>query len=179
MKRMTSKLVLSLLVPLSVLAVAGCGGEQHADLREFVKKSDDLPRGRIPPLPEVQPYEPFTYNAYDLTDPFKPRQIQPPKSATVAGGIKAPDPNRRKEPLEAYPLENLKMVGTLQQKKEIYALVRTPDNRLFRVRPGNFVGQNFGRITEISESCIKLKELVQDSGGDWKEEDRSLLLQEG
>jgi type IV pilus assembly protein PilP len=71
------------------------------------------------------------------------------------------------------------MVGTLQQKKEIYALVRTPDNRLFRVRPGNFVGQNFGRITEISESGIKLKELVQDSGGDWKEEDRSLLLQEG
>jgi type IV pilus assembly protein PilP len=175
MKRLTSNIVLTTIV----LGLTACGGEQHADLRDFVKKSDDLPRGRIPPLPEVQPYEPFAYNAYDLTDPFKPRQIQAPKAAAVAGGIKPPDPNRRKEPLEAYPLENLKMVGTLQQKKDIYALVRTPDNRLFRVRPGNFVGQNFGRITEISESGIKLKELVQDSGGEWKEEDRSLLLQEG
>ena len=103
--------------------------------------------------------------------------MSPPES--VAGGLKAPDPNRRKEPLEAYPLENLKMVGTLQQKKDIYAVVRTPDNRLFRVKPGNFLGQNFGRITGISESAIKLKELVQDSGGEWKEEERSLLLQEG
>ena len=168
-----------LIITFSCLAFAGCSGEQHSDLRQFVKDSDNLPRGRIPPLPEVQPYEPFAYNAYDLTDPFKPRAIQPPKPSAVAGGIRPPDPNRRKEPLESYPLENLKMVGTLQQKKEIYALVRTPDNRLFRVRPGNFLGQNFGRITDISESSIKLKELVQDSGGEWKEEDRALLMQEG
>ena len=169
----------TLAIAFSCLAFAGCSGEQHSDLRQFVKDSDNLPRGRIPPLPEVQPYEPFTYNAYDLVDPFKPRVIQPPKAAAVAGGIRPPDPNRRKEPLESYPLENLKMVGTLQQKKEIYALVRTPDNRLFRVRPGNFLGQNFGRITDISESAIKLKELVQDSGGEWKEEDRALQMQEG
>jgi len=175
MKRATSTIMLAL----CALALAGCGGEKHADLVEFVKQSDNQPRGRIPPLPEVQPYEPFTYNAFDLADPFKPRSIQPPKGSAVAGGITPPDPNRRKEPLEAYPLENLKMVGTLQQKKEIFALVRTPDNRLFRVKPGNFVGQNFGRIIAISESGIKLKELVQDIGGEWKEEDRSLLLQEG
>ena len=131
-------LIRRIALPVALLALAGCGGEQHADLREFVKKSDDLPHGRIPPLPEMQPYEPFTYNAYDLTDPFKPRQIQAPKAAAIAGGIRPPDPNRRKEPLEAYPLENLKMVGTLQQKKEIFALVRTPDNRLFRVKPGSY-----------------------------------------
>ena len=168
-----------LAIALSCLALGACTSEQHSDLRQFVKDSDNLPRGRIPPLPEVKSYEPFPYAAYDLTDPFKPRQIQPPKPESVAGGLKAPDPNRRKEPLEAYPLENLKMVGTLQQKKDIYAVVRTPDNRLFRVKPGNFLGQNFGRITGISESAIKLKELVQDSGGEWKEEERSLLLQEG
>jgi type IV pilus assembly protein PilP len=166
-------------IALSCLALGACTGEQHSDLRQFVKDSDNLPRGRIPPLPEVKTYEPYPYTAFDLTDPFKPRQIQPPKPEGLASGIKAPDPNRRKEPLEAYPLENLKMVGTLQQKKEIYAVVRTPDNRLFRVRPGNFLGQNFGRITAISESAIKLKELVQDSSGEWKEEERSLLLQEG
>ena len=169
----------ALTIALSCLALAACG-ERHLDeVKEFVKASDNLPRGRIPPLPEVRTQEVVTYNAYDLTDPFKPRQIQPPKATAVAGGIKPPDQNRKKEPLEAYPLENLKMVGTLQQKKEIYALVRTPDNRLFRVRPGNYLGQNFGRITDISESTIKLKEQVQDSGGEWKEEERALLLQEG
>ena len=169
----------SLVIALSCLALGACTGEEHSDLKQFVKDSDNLPRGRIPPLPEVKPYEAFTYNAYDITDPFKPRQIQPPRGPGSPGGPKPPDPNRRKEPLESYPLENLRMVGTLQQKKEIYAVVRTPDNRLFRVRPGNFVGQNFGRITDITESAIKIKELVQDGGGEWKEEDRSLQLQEG
>ena len=169
----------TLTIALACLALAACSGEQHSDLRQFVKESDNLPRGRIPPLPEVKPYEPFTYNAYDITDPFKPRSIAPPKATALAGSIKPPPADRRKEPLEAYPLENLKMVGTLQQRKEIYAVVRTPDNRLFRVKPGNFLGQNFGRITDISESAIKIKELVQDSGGEWKEEERSLQLQEG
>ena len=168
-----------LTVALTLVAIAGCGGEQHSDLREFVKASDSMPRGRIPPLPEVKPYEPFTYNAYDLTDPFKPRQITPPKVAGGEGTIKPPPADRRKEPLEAYPLENLRMVGTLQQKKEIYAVVKTPDNRLFRVRPGNYLGQNFGRITGITESSIKLKEIIQDGGGEWKEEEKSLQLQEG
>ena len=165
-------------IALSCLALAGCSGEQHSDLRQFVKDSENLPRGRIPPLPEARPYEPFEYQAFDITDPFVPRKIEAPRPTNIAGGIPAPDPNRRKEPLEAYPLENLKMVGTLQQKSSYFALVKTPDNNLFRVAAGNFIGQNFGRITGISETTIKLKELVQDSGGDWKEEERTLLLQD-
>ena len=165
-------------IALSILALAACTGEEHSDLRQFVKDSDNLPRGRIQPLPEVKPYEAFTYDAFDIVDPFKPRKIEPPKPTRVASGIQLPDPNRRKEPLEAYPLENLKMVGTLQQKQDVYALVKTPDNNLFRVRSGNFIGQNFGRITDISEAAIKLKELIQDTGGEWKEEERTLLLQD-
>ena len=70
------------------------------------------------------------------------------------------------------------MVGTLQQKKQIFALIKTPDNNLYRVKSGDFMGQNFGRITNINESAVKLKELVQDSGNEWKEEERTLLLQE-
>jgi len=161
---------------LGCLALAACGGEQHSDLKQFVKDSDNLPRGRIPPLPEAKPYEPFTYDAFNLTDPFKPRKIEPPKT-TAVGGLQ-PDFNRRREPLEAYSLENLKMVGTLQQKKDIYALVKTPDNNLFRVKAGNYMGQNFGRITAISESDIKLKEIVQDSGGSWEEKAQTLQLQD-
>ena len=158
------------------MALISCSGERYSDLKQFVKDSDNLPRGRIPPLPEVKPYEPFTYDAFNLTDPFKPRKIEPPK-ATAGGGLQ-PDFNRRREPLESYPLENLKMVGTLQQKKNIYGLIKTPDNNLFRVKAGNYMGQNFGRITSISESTIQLKEIVQDSGGSWEEKEQALLLQD-
>jgi type IV pilus assembly protein PilP len=165
------------LIPLVACAMlSACGSEKHADLRAFVKESDNLPRGRIPPLPEVVPYTPVEYAAFDLTDPFKPRKIEPPKGATIAGGIQ-PDVNRRREPLEAYPLEALKMVGVLKQKG-FFALVKTPDNNLFQVRNGNFLGQNFGRITEISDTAIKLREIVQDSNGNWEEKDQTLLLQE-
>lgn len=158
------------------VGLASCGGEQYSDLKQFVKEADNLPRGRIAPLPEVKPYEPFPYAAYDLADPFKPRKLEPAK--TAAGGGIQPDLTRRKEPLEAYPLENLRMVGTLNQKKITYALVKSPDNNLFRVKTGNYLGQNFGLVTEISESGMKLKEIVQDSGGDWTERLSTMTLVE-
>jgi type IV pilus assembly protein PilP len=170
MKRAISVIVLGL------LALAGCG-EQHSDLKQFVKDSDNLPRGRIPPLPEVKPYEPLAYNAFDLADPFTPRKIEPPKGTAGGGGLQ-PDFNRRKEPLEAYPLENLKMVGVLLQNRVAHALIKAPDNNVYRVRAGNFLGQNFGRIVNVTEAAVLLKEIVQDSGGSWEEKEQSLQLQE-
>jgi type IV pilus assembly protein PilP len=161
---------------LACVALVACSGEEHSDLRQFVRDSDNMPRGRIPPLPEVKPYEPFEYAAFELVDPFVPRKIEPQRSAKPDPRL--PDPNRRKGPLEAFPLENLKMVGSLSQKKEYYALIKTPDNNLYRVRTGDFMGQNFGRVIDITESSVKLKELIQDSGNDWKEEERLLLLQD-
>lgn len=161
------------MLSLACLGLASCGGEQDSDLKQFVTEADKLPRGRIPPLPDVKPYEPFNYDAYDLLDPFKPRKIEPPKSA--GGGVQ-PDLTRRKEPLEAYPIENLRMVGNLQQSKTNFALVKSPDNNLFRVKTGNYMGQNFGLITEITESTIKLKEIVQDSAGDWTERVSTMTL---
>jgi type IV pilus assembly protein PilP len=161
---------------IACLGLLACSGDQHSDLTQFVKDSENLPHGRIPPLPVVKPYEPVTYTAFDLTDPFKPRKIEPPKGS--GGGTLAPDLNRRREPLEAYPLESLRMVGTLEQKKEVYALVKAPDSTLYRVKSGNYLGQNFGRIVGISESSIKLKEIQQDSGGNWEEKEQLLLLQE-
>src|SRR5471032_3217312 len=104
-----------------MLVLAGCSGE-YSDLKQFVKDSDkNLPR-RIDPLPQVKPFEPFSYEGFDLPDPFKPRKLSAPKEGS-GGGI-APDLNRRKEPLEAFPLEQLKMVGTLSQGNDTYALVR-------------------------------------------------------
>ena len=158
----------------AALVVAGCGGESHQDLREWMREQGKGAQGKLEPLPQIRPYEPFAYNAFDLPDPFKPRKIEPAKGA----GGPAPDLARRREPLESFPLESLSMVGTLAKDKSIYALVRTPDKDIYQVRSGNFMGQNFGVITGISDTEIKLKELVQDSAGDWTERSSTLQLQQ-
>lgn len=163
-----------ILLTLACTGLASCGGTQYSDLREFVKESDNLPRGRIPPLPDVKPYEPFTYDAFNLIDPFKPRKIELAK--TPQGGGIQPDLTRRKEPLENYSIETLRMVGTLQRNKANYALVKSPDNNLFRVKTGNFMGHNFGLITEVTETTITLKEIVQGGGGDWAERMSTMTL---
>jgi type IV pilus assembly protein PilP len=152
--------------------LAGCGGESHQDLRAWMADQGKGARGRVDPLPQIKPYEPFAYNAFDLPDPFKPRKIEPTK-----GGSKlAPDLTRRREPLEAYPLESLNMVGTLAKGKSTYALVRTPDRDVYQVSAGNYLGQNFGVILGINENEIRLKELVQDGSGDWAERTATLQL---
>lgn len=163
------------LLPLAAaaaLALAGCGGESHQDLRNWMAEQGAGVKGRLEPLPQMRPYEPFTYNAFDLSDPFKPRKIEPPKGNSKL----APDLMRRKEPLEAYPLESLNMVGTLQRDKQTFALVRTPEKDLYQVRPGNHLGQNYGVITGVTDSEIKLKELIQDGAGDWTERSSTLQL---
>lgn len=162
------------LLPIAAVALlAGCSSEID-DLKSFVRDSEKgLPR-RIDPLPAVKPFEPFAYEGFDLPDPFKPRKLSAPKEG--AGGL-APDLNRRKEPLEAFPLEQLKMVGTLSQGKDTYAIVRA-DKTLYRVKKGNYMGQNFGLITDVTEGDIKLKEIVQDSAGDWAERQSVLPLLE-
>jgi type IV pilus assembly protein PilP len=163
-----------LLVPAALLILAGCSTEGD-ELKRFVRDSEKGVPRRIDPLPAVKPFEPFAYEGFDLPDPFRPRKLAAPKEG--AGGGVAPDLNRRKEPLEAFPLEQLKMVGTLTQNKQTYALVRA-DKTLYRVRKGNYMGQNFGLITDVTETEIKLKEIVQDSAGDWTERQSVLPLLE-
>jgi len=159
---------------LGALALAGCGGESHSDLRAWMGEQGKGARGKLDPLPQVKPYDPFAYNAFDLPDPFKPRKIEPTKGTSKL----APDLARRKEPLEAYPLESLLMVGTLEKNKTVFALVRTPDKDVYQVRAGNYLGQNFGVVTGIGDSEVKLKELVQDGAGDWTERSSTLMLQQ-
>lgn len=163
----------AILMVVGGLALAGCVGE-NSDLKQFVKDSGGKGPVAIEPLPQVKPFEPFAYEGFDLPDPFKPRKLVVKQND---GGGLQPDLNRRKEPLESYPLEQLKMVGTLQQNKDIFALVKA-DKTLYRVKKGNYLGQNFGLITDITDSEVKLKEIVQDSAGDWAERASSLPLLE-
>ncbi len=158
------------------LLLAGCGGEEYQDLRDFVKNSGADMRGKIEPPPEVKPYEHFAYaNDTNLPDPFKPRK---PEKRASGGGINQPDLDRPKEALEEFPLENLKMVGYLYRNKVGYAVIRATDGKLHRVKAGNYIGLNFGLIKEVTDTEIIIKEMVQDSAGDWSERVSSLQLLE-
>ena len=161
--------------------VAACGGEEQGELRqELATMTKDL-RGKVDPLPQVRSYEPVPYKGDSMVDPFVPGRIvvaQASGSGAGGGGGVQPDLNRPKEPLEAFPLESVQMVGTLSQNKDMYALVRAGSN-LFRVKKGNYMGPNFGVITAIDEGQISLKEVVQDSGGDWIERSTTVQMSEG
>jgi type IV pilus assembly protein PilP len=156
-----------------VLGLSGCGGSGMDDLRTFVAETGKDMQGKIEPLPEVKVYEPFTYDAFDLPDPFKPRKL----SVGGGGGVQ-PDLTRPKEPLEAFSLETLKMVGVLSKQGVIHGVIKTSEGAIYHVKKGNYVGQNFGLITQIGESEINLREIVQDSAGDWSERSSTLILQE-
>lgn len=164
------------LVLVSIL-LAGCGGEEFQDLRDFVKNSGADMRGKIPPPPEVKPYEPFVYNNdANLPDPFKPRK--PDLRSAGRSGTNQPNFDRPKEALEEFPLESLKMVGYLYQNKVGFAVIRATDGKLHRIKAGNYIGLNFGLVKEVKDTEVVIKEMVQDSAGDWSERISSLQLLE-
>ena len=159
------------------LLLVGCGGEEFQDLRDFVKNAGADMRGKVEPPPEIKPYEPFGYdNSTAIQDPFKPRKTDLKNSGHA--GLNQPNLERPKEELEEFPLESLRMVGYLQQSNIGYAVVRSSDSKLHRVKVGNYVGLNFGQIVSVSDTEIKIKEMVQDSAGDWSERESSLQLVE-
>jgi type IV pilus assembly protein PilP len=161
---------------LGALCLASCSSGEFQDLKEFVDQSSQGMRGRVEPLPQVKAYEPMDYAANDLPDPFQPRKIEPDRTASTGGP--APDRTRNPEALEAYPLESLKMVGTLEKAKQRWALVKTPDSNLYKVKNGNYMGQNFGVIAMITDTSVTLKELIQDTNGSWSERTSTLQLQD-
>ena len=160
--------------------LVACSGEEQSELRqELTAMTKDL-RGRVDPLPQVKSFEPVPYKGESMVDPFVPGRIVVTQASSGGGGGGGvqPDLNRPKEPLEAFPMESIQMVGTLSQNQDMFALVRAGAS-LFRVKKGNYVGPNFGVITSIDESQISVKEVVQDSGGDWVERSTSLQMQGG
>ncbi len=169
---MMTRLALFAALSASALLLAGCSASTDADLKAWMAEQGTASRGKIDSIPPIRPYEAFTYNAFDQAEPFKPRKIETGK------GSRGPDLTRRKEALETYPLETLKMVGTLQRGSTTLGLVRANDNKVFQVRQGNYVGQNFGVITSVGEGEITLKELFQDGAGDWAERQGKIMLQE-
>lgn len=165
---------------LTVLLLTACGSEEHSDIKQWMKDATKDLRGRVPPLPEVKPFPAVSYDAGDIVDPFRPSKIEPEKK--VGGGGTKPDFDRRKEELEKYPLESLKFVGLLSQGKLLHAVI-VADKKIYRVKIGNYMGQDYGMVTDIrtspslDEGKLILRELVQDPSGDWVERESVLEMQ--
>lgn len=154
-------------------ALSGCGGDMD-DLDRYINEIKARPGGRIEPLPEITPYEVFTYtaDAEGMRSPFLP---DTPQVASGSGGVR-PEADRIREHLEGFSLDTMRMVGTLDFGENVYGLVQTSDGLIHRVLPGNYMGQNDGRIVDITDSEIKLVEIISDGIGGYIERDASISI---
>jgi type IV pilus assembly protein PilP len=157
-------------VALVLVNIAGCSSEQE-QLEQWVAEVKKRPGGRIEELPEVKPYESFAYNAATLRSPFVPGA----PAAAVAGGVR-PDTRRNREFLEQFSLDTLTMVGTLKLEGRYFGLVQTKDGLVHRVLPGQYMGQNDGKIVTINDSKISLVEIVPDGMGGYMERPAAIGL---
>lgn len=154
------------------LALAGCTSGM-SDLETYIAEVKSRPAPPLDPLPVMQQFETFEYAAQDLRDPFSnPSDEQ----MSAAGTGPRPDPDRRKEALESFPLDGLDMMGTLGAADNLVGLIMDPDRVVHRVVAGNYLGQNDGRITSVTEDKIELVELVPDGSGGWIERSAEIAL---
>ena len=164
-----------------LICLTGCSNDDFSDLNQYLSRVKAEPKGAIKPLPEIKIVESFVFNPEGMRDPFKPLVVPEQQDEATAeqptGGIK-PDTARRKEDLEAFPLEILKMVGTVVMKSNLWGLVKADDGTVHRVQVGNYMGKNYGKIIRISTDKIELMEIVPDKPGLWREQQASLALTE-
>ena len=168
------------LIPvLSLAALLGACGGDMSDLESFIATTKLKHHGQVDPLPEFPPYQTFAYTAFGVRDPFRPQTdlaTSPVAAEEAEYTGPRPEASRRREPLERYPVDSLKMVGLLQQQSQTWGLVRDPDGTIHRVQPGNFAGQNHGKIVTVSENRIDIVELVPDGLSGWVNRDAKLAM---
>ena len=174
--RGASRRIVAGILPVIALSLAGCEADR-TELQTWMDEARRATPTNVERLPEPKRFEPFRYAAPRDDDPFSSARMKAVGAvAGRGGGASQPDLARRREALEAYPLDNLKMVGNLRRGNVTVALLQA-DSMLFQARVGNYIGQNFGRIVRISEDEVAIKETVQDAAGDWVERDTILQLQ--
>jgi type IV pilus assembly protein PilP len=160
-------------LPLLVLALAAGCSSKDTDLRNFIAQTKQEQPGGVEPLPEIKPYEKFVYADEAMRSPFVPGNSGDANASSVR-----PDSKRNREFLEAFSLDAMKMVGTMNIRGQYFGLVRAPDGLVHRVLPGNYLGQYEGRIVRIEPSKITITEIVQDGLGGFMERGAGLALDE-
>ena len=161
-----------LLVVTSSVLLAACSTSTR-EVEIWVEEVKARPAPPLEPLPVMKQFETFEYAAQDMRDPFS---APVPDRSNAGGG--GPDSTRRKEALEAYPLDSLDMVGTIGVGGSLLGLLMAPDKVTYRVRPGNYLGQNDGRITAVFDDRIEIVELVPDGAGGWLERQAKISLED-
>jgi type IV pilus assembly protein PilP len=179
MKR-TNLILLGVVV---VAALGGCGSSEQAELQQWMTEQRNAAKPKVEPLPEPSKFSPQAYNQEGAIEPFSNQKLtqalkRDSTQATANAALIAPELSRRKEPLEASPLDAVIMVGSLIKTGQPVALVRV-DNLIYQVRAGNYLGQNYGRVTKVTETGLSLREIVQDAAGEWIERPATLQLLEG
>jgi len=164
---------LTAVVALAILSLAGCSSDVD-ELQRKVAEIKSRPGERIEPLPEIKPYEAFVYNDSTMRSPFVPSA---PARNDMANAVR-PDQKRPREFLEQFPLDTMKMVGTLQLQGHNYGLIQGKDGLVHRVLPGNFIGQNDGKIVGVASTKISIIEIVPDGLGGYIERPAALALSE-
>jgi type IV pilus assembly protein PilP len=154
-------------------AMTACGSGM-GDLEEYVAEVKSRKTNQIEPIPQIKQYEAYTYVGGDRRNPFV--RAEPAKDPNAPGNTIRPDPNRNPEPLEEFPLDGLRMLGTINTADGVFALVKAPDNVVHRVTNGNHMGQNYGRITSVSDTAIELLEIIPDGFGGFMERPATLAL---
>lgn len=165
-----------------VLTLAGCGASGEDELRQWMADQKRQTKPRVAPISEPKQFKPENYTQATVIEPFSNQKLtqalkQESSQTAASGALIAPELARRKEALESFPLDSMVMVGTMVRAGQPVALVKV-DNLLYQVRPGSYLGQNFGRVTKISETDVRLREIVQDAVGEWIERTATLQLQE-
>jgi type IV pilus assembly protein PilP len=170
----------TLLAPVAVvmLVLAGCSGEQE-ELAQWMEQQRREVKPDVPPLSPPKKFNPQSYSALTGVEPFSTQKLTVAlkQEARQPNSLLSAEINRRREPLEAYPLDSMTMVGSVVKTGRPYALLKV-DNLLYQVKPGDYLGQNYGKITKISETGVSLREIVQDAAGEWIERTSALQLQE-
>ena len=158
--------------------MAGCT-ENGVELQQWMQETKQSTKVSVPKLSEPKKFIPFLYDSKRSVDPYNPNKllVALARAQGNSNSMLKPDMERRREPLESYPLDTLKMVGTRAKPGTTYALLQA-DKTVFQAKVGNYVGQNFGLVTKISDTGVELKEIVQDASGDWVERQAKLELQE-
>ena len=153
--------------------------DSGVELQQWMQETKQQTKVSIPKLSEPKKFIPFLYDAKRSVDPYSPNKlaVAMARVQSSSSSLLKPDMDRRREPLESFPLDTLKMVGTLEKPGLVYALLQT-DKTVFQAKVGNYVGQNFGMITKVTDTGVELKEIVQDASGDWVERQAKLELQE-
>ena len=161
----------------AVMVLGACQSSSVAEIEDWMAKTDQDLKGDVEPLPKVVPYVPFLYEAQDKKDPFSERKLSLVHPSDV--GRFAPDLKRVREMLEFYDLAKLKMVGSIERGGVVYALIQVPDGTVVRVKSGQYMGLNHGRILRVAPAQVDLQEIVEDTNGDWVKRNASLSLSEG